>query len=66
MRTIKRDSPSTRFVLLTGVGSVSATVTALREGADDVIEKPISKDQLFTLVAHLESADDGGIFSFGS
>ena len=59
MRALKRESPATRFVLLTGAATVSAAVTALREGADDVIEKPISRERLLALLGDMEGAPIG-------
>jgi DNA-binding NtrC family response regulator len=56
MRTVKREVPSTRFVLLTGTATVSTAVAALREGADDVLEKPIVPARLNALLARLESS----------
>src|SRR5918992_1579623 len=56
MRTVKREVPSTRFVLLSGVGSVTTAVTALREGADDFLEKPISREQLDSLLLGIDAA----------
>ena len=56
MRTVKREVPSTYFVLLTGTATVTSAVAALREGADDVLEKPIAPDRLTALLARLESS----------
>jgi DNA-binding NtrC family response regulator len=56
MRLVKRDTPAMRFVLLTGAATVSTAVAALREGAEDVIEKPISPERLFELVAGLSGS----------
>jgi two-component system response regulator RegA len=40
VRDIKGESSHTRIVVISGYGSVDATVWAMRAGADDVIEKP--------------------------
>ncbi len=56
MRTVKREMPSTRFVLLTGTATVSTAVAAIHEGADDVLEKPIVPTRLAALLARLEPA----------
>jgi DNA-binding NtrC family response regulator len=56
MRTVKREMPSTRFVLLTGTATVSTAVAAIHEGADDVLEKPIVATRLAALLARLEPA----------
>jgi two-component system response regulator FlrC len=55
MRAVKRELPATRFVLLTGAGTVATAVTALREGAEDVIEKPIRSERLLELTAGIEA-----------
>ena len=54
MRTVKREAPTTRFVLLSGVGKIATAVAALREGADDFLEKPISREQLEALLQNLD------------
>src|SRR5439155_12490406 len=58
MRTVKREVPSTYFVLLTGAATVTSAVAALREGADDVLEKPIAPDRLTVLLARLGSSTE--------
>ncbi|MBI3635403.1 MAG: sigma-54-dependent Fis family transcriptional regulator, partial [Candidatus Rokubacteria bacterium] len=57
LTAVKRTAPATRFVLLTGVGSVPAAVRAVREGADDFLEKPISREQLSAVLARMAEAD---------
>jgi two-component system, response regulator RegA len=42
VRELKAAHPSTCVVMVTGYGSVEATVRAMRAGADDVIEKPVT------------------------
>jgi two-component system response regulator FlrC len=59
MRQVKRELPSARFVLLTGAASIAIAVAALREGADDVIEKPIAPERLLSLVARATASQDG-------
>ncbi len=51
MRAVKREAPETRFVLLSGVGTIPAALTAVREGADDFLEKPVSREQLARVLA---------------
>jgi two-component system response regulator AtoC len=58
MRTVKREVPSTYFVLLTGAATVTSAVAALREGADDVLEKPIAPERLSALLARVESPSE--------
>ena len=51
MRAVKRESPSTRFVILSGVGTIQAALAAVRQGADDFLEKPVSREQINEIVA---------------
>src|SRR5262249_6448457 len=53
MRAVKRESPSTRFVILSGVGTIQAALTAVRQGADDFLEKPVSREQINEVVARV-------------
>src|SRR2546429_57158 len=39
MRAVKRESPSTRFVILSGVGTIQAALTAVRAARRGVIEQ---------------------------
>ena len=62
MRAVKRESPSTRFVILSGVGTIQAALTAVRQGADDFLEKPVSREQINEVVARVDTpATDTGI-----
>jgi two-component system response regulator FlrC len=56
MRAVKREAPSTRFVLLSGVGTIQAALAAVREGADDFLEKPVSRVDLGRLLASIGPA----------
>ncbi|MBI4246029.1 MAG: sigma-54-dependent Fis family transcriptional regulator [Candidatus Rokubacteria bacterium] len=56
MRAVKREAPSTRFVILSGVGTIPAALAAVREGADDFLEKPVSREQLSALLATVSAA----------
>src|SRR5213593_476071 len=47
---LKRQSPGTPVVVISGFGSVTEAVEAMRMGATDYIEKPISRDRLFQLM----------------
>jgi two-component system, response regulator RegA len=46
IRKLKAVHPSTIIVLLSGYASVQATVQAMRAGADDVLEKPVSLTEI--------------------
>ncbi|MEO7973045.1 MAG: sigma-54 dependent transcriptional regulator [Thermoanaerobaculia bacterium] len=49
----RSQTPPPPVVVLTGFGSVSAAVAAMKLGAADFLEKPIDLDRLFRLVASL-------------
>ena len=53
MRAVKRESPSTPFVILSGVGTIQAALTAVRQGADDFLEKPVSREQINEVLARV-------------
>jgi two-component system response regulator FlrC len=55
MRAVKREAPETRFIMLSGVGTIQAALTAVREGADDFIEKPIGREQLEEVLARVQT-----------
>jgi two-component system response regulator FlrC len=63
LREVKREAPDTRFVILSGHGTVQAALAAVREGADDFLEKPVSRDQLAAVLARAgrEEAAPAGI-----
>lgn len=42
MKEIKKNSPQTKFVVMTGYGSVHHAVEAMQQGADDYLCKPFS------------------------
>ncbi|MBI4610300.1 MAG: sigma-54-dependent Fis family transcriptional regulator [Candidatus Rokubacteria bacterium] len=50
LREIKARVPHTFFVLLTGFGTVETAVSALKAGADDFLEKPVSPQRLQRLL----------------
>src|SRR5437867_4050970 len=50
LRELQRQSPGTPVVVISGFGSVTEAVEAMRMGATDSIEKPISRDRLFQLM----------------
>ncbi|MFQ5829766.1 MAG: sigma-54-dependent transcriptional regulator [Candidatus Methylomirabilia bacterium] len=50
LREVKARAPRTFFVLLTGFGNVESAVTALKAGADDFVEKPVSPQRLGQLL----------------
>lgn len=54
LRDLKEIDPTTRIVMLTGYGSISTAVDAVRLGADNYVPKPAGADDI---VAAFERAD---------
>jgi DNA-binding NtrC family response regulator len=50
LKTVKKLYPVIEVIIITGEGSEDVAVQALRLGAMDYIQKPISKDELLVLV----------------
>ena len=50
LRQVKKTSPLTEFVLLTGFANVRDAVTAMKEGACDYLQKPVHNDELQAIV----------------
>jgi len=53
LRELQRRSPGIPVVVVSGYGSVSDAVEAMRVGAFDFIEKPIARDRLYEVVERL-------------
>jgi two-component system nitrogen regulation response regulator NtrX len=53
LREIQRRAPGTPVVVISGLGSVSEAVEAMRVGATEYVEKPVAKDKLFEVVARV-------------
>jgi DNA-binding response OmpR family regulator len=51
MKTIRKNSPETKIVLLTGHGSMESAIEALRQGAHDYLLKPVASRELLNSVA---------------
>lgn len=52
-KTIARDEPATRVIMLTASGALDARVEGLAIGADDYLPKPFSMDELIARVRAL-------------
>ncbi len=50
LRFLLTRSPSTKCVMMTGFGSVQSAVQAMKSGAHDYVEKPLSEAQLVSIV----------------
>jgi DNA-binding NtrC family response regulator len=48
--TLRRATPAADVVVLTGYGTLTNTVEAMRRGAFDVIEKPFTQDRILSVV----------------
>ncbi len=74
LRELQRQAPGTPVVVISGYGRVGEVVEAMRMGAADFIEKPVTRERLFEVVdrvlrprlpggeADLESVADGTRF----
>ena len=57
VRTIRQEGASFPVVVLTAFGSIPNAVSAMRDGANDYIEKPVDLDQLtFIIERNLEES----------
>ena len=52
LRQIRRLSPSTRVIMMSGHGSIETAVKTIKIGAYDYLEKPISLEKVTMLVKH--------------
>jgi DNA-binding NtrC family response regulator len=53
LNSVKRASPSTGVVILTGYGTVEDAVQAMKRGADDYLVKPCSMEELKIVLGHI-------------
>jgi len=50
LRELQRQAPGTPVVVISGLGSVSEAVEAMKVGATDFLEKPVSRERLFKVL----------------
>src|SRR5204863_1047144 len=50
LREFQRQAPGTPVVVISGRGSVAEAVEAMKVGATDFLEKPVSRDRLFQIL----------------
>ncbi len=50
LKTVKEITPDTEVILITGYGTVSTAVEAMKLGAYDYVEKPFRPDELLSIV----------------
>lgn len=60
LRALQRHSPGTPVVVVSGCGSVTDAVEAMRIGAADYLEKPVARERLLATVARVLQARPGG------
>ena len=61
LRELQRQAPGTPVVVISGHGSVAEAVEAMRVGASDFLEKPVSRERLFRILDRvLRSSVPGG------
>jgi two-component system nitrogen regulation response regulator NtrX len=61
LRELQRQAPATPVIVVSGYGSVHEAVEAMRVGATDFIEKPVSRERLFQVLDRvLEPTLPGG------
>ena len=53
LKKIKDDSPETMIIMLSGYGSISEAVEAMKQGAEDFLTKPIEPDHLLLILEKL-------------
>jgi two-component system nitrogen regulation response regulator NtrX len=50
LRELQRQSPGTPVVVISGLGSVNDAVEAMRVGATDYLQKPVTRERLFEVM----------------
>jgi two-component system nitrogen regulation response regulator NtrX len=50
LRELQRQAPGTPVIVISGLGSVAEAVEAMKVGATDFLEKPVSRDRLFQIL----------------
>ena len=53
LRALQRESPGTPVVIVSGYGSVTEAVEAMKVGAADFLETPITRDRLFNVLERI-------------
>ena len=77
LRELQRQAPGTPVIVISGHGSVAEAVEAMKVGATDFLEKPVSRDRLFQILdrifhpplpggeTDLEKVADGSRYGMG-
>ena len=61
LKTVRKISPKTQVILITGEPTIDTAAEALRAGAFDYLSKPVNKDKIITVVANavkIKALDD--------
>ncbi len=58
LRSVKRNSPGTKVIVITAYGTVNTAVEAMKEGASEFIMKPFSLEDLETVVRNVLTEND--------
>jgi two-component system, NtrC family, nitrogen regulation response regulator NtrX len=59
LRELQRRDPATPVVVVSGYGSVSEAVEAMRVGAADFLEKPVARERLFAVLDRVLAPPQG-------
>src|SRR5206468_3659220 len=60
LRHVRARDSAIPFILITGIGTIKDSVTAIRYGANDVLEKPVFEDELLRTVRRVLLGTDSG------
>ncbi len=51
LRNVNISSPNTKVIIISGYGTIEASVEAMREGSFDFLEKPFTSEKLFDTIS---------------
>lgn len=60
LKTIKREKPDTRVIVMTGYSTINIAVQAMKFGAVDYLSKPFTDDELIQVVSKAHQTAPGG------
>lgn len=52
---IKKEYPAQKVIMISGFGTISIAIDAIKKGASDFIEKPLNLDEILTKIAFLKN-----------
>jgi DNA-binding NtrC family response regulator len=56
LRAVRKESPLTDFILMTGHANIADAIAALKMGASDYLTKPFEVDEILHLIGRIDSA----------